>query len=82
MRHSAWEADRLRACNEVLGGVLQPEVDVMEEIVRLALSSEEEQSEEGAYSALKPGGSRQPGANCKRIRSDRRGAGARNKRVR
>ena len=81
VRHSAWEADRLRACNEVLGGVLQPEVDMMEEMVRLAISSEEEQSEEEACTALKPGGSRLPAARDKRGRGSKMGAGVRSKRV-
>lgn len=56
IRHSPWEADKLKAMNEVLGGVLQPEVDLVEEQVRLALSSEEEQEEQEGGEPLKPGG--------------------------
>ena len=46
VRHSAWEADKLRAYNEILGGALQPEVDLVEESERLAASSGEEQEDE------------------------------------
>ena len=47
----------------------------------MALSSEEEQSEEEACTALKPGGSRLPAARDKRGRGSKMGAGVRSKRV-
>ena len=63
VRHSPWELDRLRACNEVLGGLLQPEVDLTEEHAELFFGSEDDRvggcgGDEG-WEALRPGG-RQP----------------------
>jgi hypothetical protein len=60
VRHSPWELDSLKACNELLGGLLQQEVDLTEEHANRFFGSEDDQEEvnEGVKGreVLRPGG--------------------------